>query len=85
MYGFRKVGQEAHTVCFAHPSFYRGGKKAIGSIKRKMPKREVDTKADDKVNKELQETIGRFSERIEELEKRDRDCEWLKAECQKLQ
>jgi len=83
MYGFRKVTQEVHSTCFAHPSFYRGGRKLIGTIKRKMPKK--DSSTDEATHKQLEETIEKFNNRIAQLEQRDKDYEWLKAECNKLQ
>lgn len=85
MYGFHKISQEDRTISFSHPQFTRGAKEYLGAIKRKVPKKEAEPEVDANVQEQLQETIDRFNSRLSQLEERDKDCEWLRAECQRLQ
>lgn len=83
MYGFHKVTAEKNVICFAHPRFYRGGKGLLKKIQRKMPKRNDNTQ--EEFRKKLKRSIEGLSGRLSKLEERDRACDWLRQECQKIE
>lgn len=85
MYGFHKVGHEDGVVSFSHPRFRRGAKDLLATIRRKIPKKESNAEAGEPLQEQLQKSVDTFSVRLAQLEQKDRDCEWLKGECQKLQ
>ena len=85
MYDFHKISQENRIPTFSHPLFYKGGKKHIGSIKRKMAKKEVKSCENEEFQKQLEENIKKFSIRLEQLEEKEKNYDSLKIECQKLQ
>jgi hypothetical protein len=85
MYGFHKIAQEDRSISFSHPQFLRGSKELLGGIKRKIAKKETELEMDIDVQEQLQKNIEIFNIRLSQLEQRDKDCDWLRTECQKLQ
>jgi len=85
MYGFHKIAQEDRSISFSHPQFLRDSKELLGSIKRKASKKESELEINTDAQEQLQKNIETFNNRLSLLEQRDKDCDWLRAECQKLQ
>lgn len=85
MYGFHKISQEDRIVSFSHPQFRRNCKHLLGSIKRKVAKKETKSEMSMSVQDQLQTSIEKLKSRLVQLERRDKDCEWLRSECHKLQ
>jgi len=87
MYGFNKVGSDDEGIYFSHTQFYRGGKKMLKHITRKMPKRinRFQDHSQEELRKKLEKGIEEFSSRLAKLEERNKMYDWLKKECQRFE
>jgi hypothetical protein len=83
MYGFHKIGNDERGMYFFHLQFYRGGKKMLKNITRKIPKR--TNHSQEKFRKKLEKEIEEFSIRLAKLEEGNKILDWLKKDCQRFE